>query len=307
MTDITKMYADTIKVTQLHYVRAAADLGSFSRAAASLGVTQPALSNGIGALERTLGGALFRRSTTGVTLTPLGLRVLPHLHSVLAGLDAVLTEAQAGAAQEPLRLGVSPLIHPALVARAFQAARQHAPAALVLKEDNLADLRTALLSRDLDLILVPAVTEAVGCRRRQIDSEPLHFLPSAPAAGRGCGEPVELAALSGEPLVMVGEGCGLTVFTRMLFANTGVELCPYAGVAENYGSLEDWAGLGLGGALLPRSRFRDDEATRPVHRDGTPVTIAYEALWLIHGTRGEAIETLLDAILAPADQAVVQR
>jgi DNA-binding transcriptional LysR family regulator len=59
------MYGDTIKVTQLHYARAAADQGLFSRAAASLGVTQPALSNGIAALERALGGRLFERSTAG--------------------------------------------------------------------------------------------------------------------------------------------------------------------------------------------------------------------------------------------------
>jgi DNA-binding transcriptional LysR family regulator len=293
------MYGDTVKVTQLYYARAAADLGSFSRAAASLGVTQPALSNGIAALERTLGGELFERSTTGVALTPLAVRVLPHLHAVLAGLDGLLTEARAGRDSGPLRLGVSPLIHPGRVARAFPAARGHAPAALVLKEDNLADLRAALLRRDLDLILVPAVTDAVGCRRRQIDSEPLHYLPSADLAGDNDGQPIELGELSGLPLVMVGEGCGLTVFTRTLFATTGAELRPYPGIAEDYRSLEDWAALGLGGALLPLSRFRDDEPTRPVHQNGRPVTIAYEALWLTHTTQGAAIDTLLDTILAP--------
>src|SRR5581483_3160052 len=71
MRDIANMYGDAVKVTQLYYLRAAADLGSFSRAAASLGVSQPALSNGIAALERVLGGQLFARSTTGVAPTAL--------------------------------------------------------------------------------------------------------------------------------------------------------------------------------------------------------------------------------------------
>ena len=136
MTGIKKMNGDAIKVTQLHYARAAADLGSFSRAAASLGVTQPALSHGIADLERVLGGRLFGRSTTGVTPTPLATRVLPHLHAVLASLETLLAEARAAAGlnAQPLRMGVSPLIAPALIARAFQATRQNPPAALILTE-----------------------------------------------------------------------------------------------------------------------------------------------------------------------------
>lgn len=119
MADIRKMYADRVKVVQLYYVRAAADLGSFSRAAATLGVTQPALSHGIAALERTLGGLLFDRTTSGVTLTPLATRVLPQVHAVLGSLNSMLVEAQAltRADSEPLRLGVSPIIHPDLVGR----------------------------------------------------------------------------------------------------------------------------------------------------------------------------------------------
>jgi DNA-binding transcriptional LysR family regulator len=304
MTGITKMYGDTIKVTQLHYARAAADLGSFSRAAASLGVTQPALSNGIASLERALGGALFTRSTIGVTLTPLAIRVLPHLYAVLTSLDTLIGEARAATGQDtaPLRLGVSPLIHPDLVARAFQAARQHAPAALILKEDNLTGLRTALLSRHLDLILVPAVTDAIGCQRRQIDHEPLHYLASSidTSTDRASGQPLELAELSGRSLVMVGAACGLTTFTRSLFASAGADLRPYPGEADSYRSLEAWAHLGLGGALLPLSRFRAEQSTRPVHNNGTAVTITYEALWLNHASRPSAIETLLDTILEPA-------
>jgi DNA-binding transcriptional LysR family regulator len=302
MLGITNMYGDTVKVTQLHYVRAAADLGSFSRAAASLGVTQPALSNGIAALERTLGGALFDRSTTGVLLTPLAIRVLPHLHALLASLDGMISEARAATDRdsEPLRMGVSPLIHPALVARAFQAARQHAPATLILKEDNLADLRAALLSRRLDLILVPAVTDPTGCERRQIDSEPVHYLASSATPAIDELGPIELAELSGHPLVMVGDACGLTTFTRSLFASIGAELRTYPGEAENYRSLEDWAHLGLGGALLPLSRIRTSAPTRPLHENGQPVTIAYEALWAKHARRGPAIKAFLDAILAPA-------
>jgi DNA-binding transcriptional LysR family regulator len=298
MTGITRMYGDAVKVTHLHYLRAAADLGSFSRAAASLGVTQPALSNGIAALERILGGQLFARSTAGVTPTALALRVLPHVNSILAGMETMLAEAtaMAGVEGQPLRVGVSPLIEPALIARAFEAARRPPQVMLVLTEDNLADLRDALLNRHLDLILVPAVAGAEGCARRLIGTEPIHYLPGAAPTPVAVSEgPVELSDLSGQPLVMVGEACGLSTFTRTLFAQSGAQLDPYPGEADSYRSLEDWAHLGLGGALLPRSKFGTDEPTRPLLDGGHPVQIRYEACWFAHSPRAATIEALLEA------------
>jgi len=298
MSGITKMHGDAIKITQLHYARAAADLGSFSQAAASLGVTQPALSHGIAALERALGGALFERSTTGVVPTAMGVRILPQLHTVLGAMQTLIAEARAAAGvdAEPLRLGVSPLIRPELVARAFEAARQNPPASLILQEDNLVDLRAALINRRLDLILVPAVTGADGCSHRQIDSETIHYLPSA-SQRVPTDHPVDLADLSGQTMVMVGEACGLSTFTRGLFAQSGNELHAYPGEAESYRSLEDWAGLGLGGALLPQSKLHTAGQARPLSDRGQPVRITYEALWFPRSARAFAIEALLDAIL----------
>lgn len=299
MTDINAVHGDRIRVAQLLYARAAADLGSFSRAATALGVTQPALSHGVAALERTLGGPLFDRTTTGVTPTALGARVLPHLHAVLGSLDALVTEARAAtrADAEPLRLGVSPIIHPDLVGQAFEAARGRLPASLVVQEKNLAELRRELLARRLDLLLVPAVPDDGPVRRRAVAAEPLHYLPGDGGAGTG---PVELHELSDRSLVMVGDGCGLATTTRRLFAEAGARLVPYPGEADSYRSVEDWARLGLGGALLPRSRFQPGARTRPVHRDGRPVTIAYEALWLAETPRAAAIDTLLDRMPATA-------
>ena len=301
MPDINAMHADRIKVVQLYYARAAAELGSFSQAAAVLGVTQPALSHGIAALERTLGGSLFDRTTTGVTPTALANQVLPHLHATLRSLDGLLTEARAhtDAESEPLRLGVSPIIHPGLVGRTFQAAREQVPASLVVQEKDLADLRRELSARRLDLLLVPAVPGDADCRRREIDSEPLHYLADDATDGDDTAEPdpIELRELSDRSLVMVGDACGLTTMTRRLFADAGARLVPYPGEADSYRSVEDWANLGLGGALLPRSRFQPDARTRPVHQDGKPVTIHYEAQWLATGARADTVEALLERLV----------
>ena len=51
-----------MNLAHLRYARAVAREGSFGRAARACSVTQPALSNGIAVLERTLGGRLFDRT-----------------------------------------------------------------------------------------------------------------------------------------------------------------------------------------------------------------------------------------------------
>ncbi len=73
--------------------------GSFSRAAWALGLAQPTVSARIQALERSVGGPLFRRSGRGVTLTDLGLSFLPYARRALEVLDAGVAaarQAQAG-------------------------------------------------------------------------------------------------------------------------------------------------------------------------------------------------------------------
>lgn len=69
------------------------EAGSFNGAAARLYVTQPALSQQIGALEKELGAELLERGRNGVTLTPVGRVFLPRaqavIHSVRQAQEAV--------------------------------------------------------------------------------------------------------------------------------------------------------------------------------------------------------------------------
>ena len=74
---------------------AVADGGSFSRAAASLGLAQSVLSRQVSALEGELGGRLFHRTGRGVQATELGLALLPRARTLLAEADQLVTETDA--------------------------------------------------------------------------------------------------------------------------------------------------------------------------------------------------------------------
>lgn len=74
---------------------AVAQTGSFTRAAAKLNVSQPALTVQIRRLEETLGARLFDRNSRMVTLTSVGRELLPVLHKSLADMQRVLDDARA--------------------------------------------------------------------------------------------------------------------------------------------------------------------------------------------------------------------
>ncbi|WP_017195784.1 LysR family transcriptional regulator [Actinomyces massiliensis] len=311
---------DRLSFEGLRYAQAVARTGSFSAAAREYDLTQPALSNAIRRLEKILGARLFERNTRGARPTVFGATILPRIDAALAALDAITAEARHWRAGEPrpVRIGVSPLISADVVARAHSAVAGllgRGRGSFVLREADLSELCTALDDDELDLIVVPAVLPLTRYRHHVTGSEPVVLVE--PGAGDAAGpvnsasptDPTRAAdpANSADPvgsadpaspaevraaaariddvarrtLLLVPDTCGLTTFTRDLLADRGLPLRAYSGEAASYRVLEDWAGMGLGSALLPRSKVtRVDSSVRPVvDARGAVVTIAYEAAW----------------------------
>ncbi|NUW34600.1 LysR family transcriptional regulator [Nonomuraea sp. SMC257] len=79
-----------------------ADVGSLSRAAPAIGISQPALTGQLHRIEAALGGQVFRRGRLGVTPTPFGMFVLSRARSILISFDELL----GGAEPEPATTGV---------------------------------------------------------------------------------------------------------------------------------------------------------------------------------------------------------
>ena len=101
--------------------REVARLGSFSRAAEALSLTQPAVSQQVAALERQAGARLLARGPGGLTLTPAGELLLEHADVVADRLQLAagqLDELAAHAARE-LRIGAFPSALATLVPRAL--------------------------------------------------------------------------------------------------------------------------------------------------------------------------------------------
>jgi LysR family transcriptional regulator, nitrogen assimilation regulatory protein len=120
-----------MELRQLRYFLRVADLKSFSRAAATVGIAQPALSRQIRKLEEELGADLFYRDGRGAILTDAGKQYCEKLRTLLRQLDQAGTEVMATKdvpAGEVL-LGVPPQLGAVLIAQLIQRFRDRFPLA----------------------------------------------------------------------------------------------------------------------------------------------------------------------------------
>jgi DNA-binding transcriptional LysR family regulator len=84
------MRSTSVLAADLGALEAAARLGSFTRAAEELGMSQPAISQQVKRLERRLRTALFVRRGRGVSLTADGLQLCLEVRSARERIDAAI-------------------------------------------------------------------------------------------------------------------------------------------------------------------------------------------------------------------------
>jgi DNA-binding transcriptional LysR family regulator len=99
---------------QLEYFLAVADHGSFNRAAASLYLAQPSLSQAIRNLERELNVLLFHRIGRRIELTEAGRAMIEPARQVLRDLDTVKATAESVQGLRTGRLEIASMPSPAV-------------------------------------------------------------------------------------------------------------------------------------------------------------------------------------------------
>jgi DNA-binding transcriptional LysR family regulator len=93
----------------LHFFVVAAEEGQMTRAAARLGVAQPALSQGIARLEERVGTSLLERRARGVWLTPAGEAFFERARAVVSATEeAICAVAPWARGEERISLGFPP-------------------------------------------------------------------------------------------------------------------------------------------------------------------------------------------------------
>ncbi|WP_405998783.1 hydrogen peroxide-inducible genes activator [Streptomyces sp. NBC_00829] len=155
-------------LAQLRAFAAVAEHLHFRDAAAAIGMSQPALSGAVSALEEALGVQLLERTTRKVLLSSAGERLAVRTRAVLEAVGQLMEEAEAVRAPFTgiLRLGVIPTVAPYLLPNVLRLVHDTYPELdLQVHEEQTSSLLEGLAAGRLDLLLlavplgVPTVTE----------------------------------------------------------------------------------------------------------------------------------------------------
>lgn len=274
-----------MNLNQLRFASALASTGSFTAAALACAVTQPTLSNAIAQLEDELGQKLFVRTTRKVSLTAFGAHVLPDIERVLSAQRALVQHSRAYLTPEKplIRIGTSPLLDGRFLNILIEPFHTRLPdVELVLREMNMADLSRMLDAEQLDFVF--GVEEPQKDHRDStfLYCEPLLYVPQGnKRAVDAKGGMVSFDDIANDTFVMVPDACGLSRTMRGLFRSHRKTLHEYSGEAMSYQVLEQWAELGIGAAMLPRSKLSSEahNALRIRDRADRDVQIGFEAVW----------------------------
>jgi len=197
-----------VELRHLRAFVAVAEHGSVSGAAGRLHLTQPSLSEQIGALERHVGRALFTRlgGSRGMALTEDGRRLLERAQEILRLVDALPTILDD--AERPLRLGVPVSVPRLLLERLGAALAEACPNGVHPTSSRTSDSLVALGDGQLDMALVRLPAEAPGVRATLVleqelglwvtESHPLARL-EAIAPARVSGMPVTFVERAAAP------------------------------------------------------------------------------------------------------------
>ncbi|MFE1442169.1 LysR substrate-binding domain-containing protein [Streptomyces sp. NPDC058739] len=245
-------------LSQLRAFAAVAEQLHFRDAAAAIGMSQPALSGAVSALEEILGVALVERTTRKVLLTPAGERLAVRARAVLAEVGALLEEAEAVRAPFTgvLRLGVIPTVAPYLLPTVLRLVHDRYPDLdLQVHEEQTASLVEGLGSGRLDLLLlavplgVPGVTELP-----LFDEDFVLVTPLGHELGGREGVPRE--ALKELNLLLLDEGHCLRDQALDICREAGREDADVTTTAAGLSTLVQLVAGGLGCTLLPRTAVR---------------------------------------------------
>jgi DNA-binding transcriptional LysR family regulator len=144
---------------------AVVDLRSFTKAAASLGVTQPAVSAQIKRLQFLLGADLFDRSAQGVSLTPQGEVVVSYARRLLSINDQIVDLGPELRPDVVIRVGTpSDFVATALPGTLARFRTRWPDVRFIVRTDYFDQLVRDLRGSEIDILVALSLSEPVDAR-----------------------------------------------------------------------------------------------------------------------------------------------
>jgi LysR family transcriptional regulator, cyn operon transcriptional activator len=224
----------TMLVRPLRYLKAVADHGSFTRAAAALHVSQPALSQQIRELEERMGLQLLDRSGRTVRPTDAGEAYLRHVRRALDELEVggrAIRDVQ-DLSSGTLRLGFTPSFAIYMLGPLIRRYRDRFPGiVLTITEMAQEEMELALGADALDLGLAFSDVVAEDVEWLPLHAERLSLIVGQRHPAANGNREMDAAALAAEPLALLGPSFATRAMVDRYMRRNGVH--PHVAVEAN--------------------------------------------------------------------------
>jgi LysR family nitrogen assimilation transcriptional regulator len=256
-----------MQLRHLRYFVKIVEAGSFSRAAATIHVAQPALSQQIGELEEQLGLSLLHRSARGVRPTPAGEVLYREASSIIRQMEQLpgIVRSSGGEPEGSVALGMSSTLAAAFAGSFIDFCK----AALnkVTLKFSVADseaIKSRVDANTLDLAVV-FEDELVARFARQLLFRQRLYLIRRPASGIKKAS-VSLKELAEQPLILATTPNVTRTLLDRVFAAAGITP-NIAAEADMLSSFLSALRAGIGDTILPKGDLSDisaDDLADPV-------------------------------------------
>lgn len=240
-----------MQLRHLRYFVKIVEAGSFSRAATTIHVAQPALSQQIAELEEQLGLSLLHRSARGVRPTAAGEVLYREASSILRQMEQLpgIVRSSNGEAVGTVGLGMSSTLAATLAGRVIDTCRTTLPkVSLKLAVADSETVRARVEAHTLDMALVFEDEMVPTFARRPLFRQRLYLVRSE--AEQSPDVVIPLAELARLPLILPDQA---NVTRRMLdriFASERLEPHVVA-EADQFSSMLSAVRTGVGATVIP--------------------------------------------------------
>jgi DNA-binding transcriptional LysR family regulator len=241
-----------VGLRQIRSFVAVARCGSFTLAANSLHVSQPALSVQIHELERGLGLKLFDRTSRAVHLTPFGRELVPMFTKLLDDLEVILDHVQERAARrhEIIRLACVPSIAATVLPKLIADFRSKRPLVdIALKDVVWRRVLAMVRAEEVDLGIAPADVEDDDLNVTKLMEDRMHAVfPRRHPLARV--RRLTLDEVSRYPLVLTGKDSNVRSTIDAALSERGGLAMPVSEVSQA-ASAVGMVRAGFGVTILP--------------------------------------------------------
>jgi len=210
-------------MTALDLLVSVGKLGSISAAADAHGITQPAASMRLSALERRLKIQLLERATTGARLTPAGMATAEWAAAILADMRALLVGTAALRAEQGshLRVAASLTVAEYLIPRWFGLLAAELPRTKVsLEMGNTAHVADSVSCGNAEVGFIEGPRPPGRLRSRELLADRLVIVVGRDHPWTRRRRPLGAQELAATPLVLREPGSGTReVLTEALLAH----------------------------------------------------------------------------------------